>query len=165
MTHVIYTAFWTGLDWRFCVEQWTSPQRCPRPYGDMKTILHQWVEGLWGDPLQASFQPRLCGWRSRLPQKLSLERSKSCVSNLAASIAQSSSSANRKAFCRQDATKYSNFWLRTNLWHRGGTIDKRQAASFSSYKVRGVNIVQAFVVIRPQTSNNCDWIYSNHWSD
>ena len=42
---------------------------------------------------------------------------------------------------------------------------QRQAASFSSYKVSGVNIVQAFVVIRPQTSNNCDWIYSNHWSD
>ena len=27
-----------------------------------------------------------------------------------------------RAFCHQDATKYSNFWLRTNLWHRGGTI-------------------------------------------
>ena len=89
--------------------------RCPRPYGDMKTILHQWVEGLWGDPLQdlqASFQPRLCGWRSRLPQKLSLERSKSCVSKnwRLLGIAQSSSSANRKAACFDGPSATRHTW-------------------------------------------------------
>ena len=150
--HMLYTAFWTGLDWRFYV---LSSEHRPKGVVPMATWKLSSISELKGFGeihckicKQVSNQDcvgddhgYLKSFRWNAPSLASQK--------LAASIAQSSSSANRKplgltvrlprdtregiqlvdesscfirAFCHQDATKYSNFWLRTNLWHRGGTI-------------------------------------------
>lgn len=193
--HMLYTAFWTGLDWRFYV---LSSEHRPKGVVPMATWKlssiselkgfgeihckickqvsnqdcvgddHGYLKSFrWNAPSLASqktggfYCPIIvkCQSESRLVWRSVCHGTH---------VKESNSSTNHHASFVPFATKMP---LSTRTFGSERTCgievvqSQRQAASFSSYKVSGVNIVQAFVVIRPQTSNNCDWIYSNHWSD
>ena len=185
--HMLYTAFWTGLDRRFlCVEfqniapkvssslwrhenyppsvSWRALERSTARSASKFPTKIVWVtitatSKAFAGTLQTLQVLRLkklaASWHCPIIVKCQSEsrlvwRSVCHETH----VKESNSSTNHHASFVPFATKMP---LSTRTFGSERTCgievvqSQRQAASFSSYKVSGVNIVQAFVVIRPQT--------------